>query len=112
MRRSVIALFSIALVVAACGGDEAVETTAAETTTTTIAATTTTTAVETTTSIDDRPRSPINGLPVDDPALLDRRVIAVKVDNHPNARPQSGIQNAPCSALRTLRRARFRSASS
>jgi hypothetical protein len=38
--------------------------------------------------------SPLNGLPVDDPAVLDRRVLAVKMDNHPNARPQSGIQQA------------------
>ena len=29
-----------------------------------------------------------------DEALLNRRVIAVKVDNHPNARPQSGLQEA------------------
>jgi hypothetical protein len=33
-------------------------------------------------------------MPVDDPLLLDRRVIAVKIDNHWNARPQSGIQEA------------------
>ena len=38
--------------------------------------------------------SPINGMPVDDPTLLDRRLLAVKVDNHPNARPQSGINLA------------------
>jgi hypothetical protein len=33
-------------------------------------------------------------LPVDDPDLLDRGVLAVKIDNHRNARPQSGIQEA------------------
>ena len=38
--------------------------------------------------------SPLNGLPVADEALLNRRVMAVKVDNHPNARPQSGLQEA------------------
>ncbi len=38
--------------------------------------------------------SPINGLPVADPALLNRRLLAVKIDNHPNARPQSGINHA------------------
>ena len=38
--------------------------------------------------------SPINGLPVADPALLNRRLLAVKVDNHPNARPHSGINHA------------------
>jgi hypothetical protein len=37
---------------------------------------------------------PLNGLPADDPALLDRGVLAIKIDNHWNARPQSGIQEA------------------
>ena len=31
---------------------------------------------------------------MDDEALIDRRVIAVKIDNHPSARPQSGLQEA------------------
>jgi hypothetical protein len=31
---------------------------------------------------------------VEDATLLDRRVLAVKIDNHPNARPQSGINEA------------------
>jgi hypothetical protein len=38
--------------------------------------------------------SPINGLPVADPEMLERRVMAVKVDNHTDARPQSGIDHA------------------
>jgi Protein of unknown function (DUF3048) N-terminal domain/Protein of unknown function (DUF3048) C-terminal domain len=38
--------------------------------------------------------SPINGLPVDDPALLDRRLLGVKIDNHVNARPQSAVNHA------------------
>jgi hypothetical protein len=94
MSRSFIALISMALMFAACSGDDAAETTIADTTTSTSVATTTTAPETTTTTVDDRPRSPINGMPVDDEALLDRRVIAVKVDNHPNARPQSGIQEA------------------
>ncbi len=94
MRRTLIALVALALTVAACGNDETTETTVAPTTTTTTLATTTTTMATTTTTEDTRPRSPLNGLPVDDEDALDRRVIAVKVDNHPNARPQSGIQNA------------------
>ena len=36
----------------------------------------------------------INGLQVDDPQLLNRRVLAVKIDNHPRANPQSGIDQA------------------
>jgi hypothetical protein len=35
----------------------------------------------------------INGLPADDD-LIDRRVVAVKIDNHPKARPQSGLEFA------------------
>jgi hypothetical protein len=46
------------------------------------------------------PLAPINGLPVEneelivDDELTDRRVIAVKIDNHANARPQSGLELA------------------
>lgn len=93
MRRPLIALIALALTVAACGSDESSETTIAPTTTSTEASTTTTLGTTTTTE-DTRPRSPLNGMPVDDAASLDRRAIAIKVDNHPNARPQSGIQDA------------------
>ncbi len=80
---------ALALVAAACSGGAAEEpTSTTETSTTTV---TSTTVEPTTTTIDDRPRSPINGLPIDDPSLLERRVLAVKIDNHWNARPQSGI---------------------
>lgn len=98
MRRILIALFAFALLAAACGGDESEETTTTESeapTTTTVAETTTTSTVdETTTTILAGPPSPLNGLPVDDETLLDQRVMAVKIDNHPNARPQSGIEQA------------------
>lgn len=40
------------------------------------------------------PVSPFTGLPVEDPSRLERKVIAVKIDNHWNARPQSGILEA------------------
>jgi hypothetical protein len=33
-------------------------------------------------------------MPVTDPTLLDRRLLAVKIDNHPRATPQSGIDQA------------------
>jgi hypothetical protein len=36
----------------------------------------------------------VNGMPVEDAGLADRRIIAVKIDNHANARPQSGIDQA------------------
>lgn len=86
-------------VLAFSGGDEPDSTTTTTSTpaatTTTVDSTTTTEPAETTTTVAaDGPPSPLNGLPVADEALLDRRVIAVKVDNHPNARPQSGIETA------------------
>jgi hypothetical protein len=72
--------------------DSTTTTTAAPVTTTSTAPTTTTTLATTTTMAG--PTSAINGLPVDDPTLLERRVLAVKMDNHVNARPQSGVQEA------------------
>lgn len=107
LRRTV--LFTALLVVAACSEPAADTTTTVPSTTTTSATTTapttsptTTTLAVTTTTIDpslitilpEGFRSPVNGLP---PALeteLDRRAIAVKIDNHPDARPQSGLQEA------------------
>ncbi len=95
----------LALVVTACSGsgDVAQETTTTSSTTTTVATTTTTgaptttTQPTTTTTEPAAPTSPINGLPIEDEELaanLERRVVAVKIDNHWNARPQSGIEQA------------------
>lgn len=105
-QRILITAIALALVGAACGQSSD----SGETTTTTVAApaitttatvgTTATTAPATTlpetttTTIDPRPRNPLNGMPVDDETLIDRKVVAVKIDNHPNARPQSGLQFA------------------
>ena len=35
--------------------------------------------------------SPLTGLPVADPALIQRRVLAVRIGNDPNIRPQEGL---------------------
>lgn len=59
--------------------------TSSSTTSTSLAATSTTAVAAT---------SLLNGLPVEDASLLDRRVMAVKIDNHPRARPHSGLNNA------------------
>lgn len=40
------------------------------------------------------PVSPVNGFPVDSQALIDRELFAVKMDNHWNSRPQSGLERA------------------
>lgn len=110
MTRHRLLVTCLALVAAACSGSGVqttlttaapttteVPSTSLETTTTTAAPdTSTTTYVEvepTTTTIATGPTSPVNGLSSDE-ALLDRRAITVKIDNHPDARPQSGIQEA------------------
>ncbi len=73
----------------------------ATTTTTTDATTDTTTgtaagATTTTTTVSGPPPtpSPLTGLGVADPDLLNRRTMAVKVDNHWDSRPQVGIGEA------------------
>lgn len=102
------------LVLAACGSDGrsapaasstiAVAPTASTTTTTatptTSAASPTTTATPTTaeppttTTIPAPPVYPLTGLPATDPALAARQTLIVKVDNAPEARPQSGLNEA------------------
>jgi hypothetical protein len=101
MRQSRFSLLvAISLVAAACSTGGAATTTTSSTTTTVPAATTTsssTTVAATTSSTTTTaagPLSPINGLAVADAGLLQRRVMAVKIDNHPRARPQSGLQEA------------------
>lgn len=37
---------------------------------------------------------PLTGLPIEDPALATRSALVVKIDNHPDARPQSGLNQA------------------
>lgn len=101
MRPTIARLVALGLIVSACttGAAESVETssTTEPSTTTTSTSTTSTTippSTTTTTTTVARDTSLINGLPVDNPDLLDRRVLAVKIDNHPRANPQSGIDKA------------------
>ena len=95
MRTKLVSLVALGLLLVACSGEEtdASSTTLVTSTTQEDPSTSTTQAVTTSTSGEET-LSLINGLPVDDPDLIDRRVLAVKVDNHPNARPQSGINHA------------------
>lgn len=97
-----------ALIAAACSGDSGETTTTAAITTlppvstsststspsTTTTSTTTTTTSTSSTTLGPQNPSPLNGSDVLDVTALDRRAIAVKIDNHPSARPQSGIQEA------------------
>lgn len=50
----------------------------------------------------EEPTAPLTGLPVDDEAVLERPVLAVKVDNHPDARPQEGIDGADVVMVETV----------
>lgn len=95
---------SVLVLAAACGGgggDEDAATTTVPAATTAAAITSssagdevTTTEESTTTTevIVTGPRAPLTGLIVDE--VLDRPVLAVKIDNHENARPQKGINQA------------------
>lgn len=91
---------TLALLVGACGGGQeeaaaetsSTTTTTVETTTTTTAPTTTT--IETTTTIDPALVAPLTGATVEDGVELDRPALVLKIDNHPNARPQTGLDQA------------------
>ncbi len=94
-------LAAFAIIVSACtsSGEASEPTTTLVPVTTSTKPTTTTTTVPapttaTTTTIPGVDVSEaINGLPADED-LINRRVIAVKIDNHPKARPQSGLEVA------------------
>ncbi len=100
---AVVALAGLALVSAACGANAEGGSTTTTTTagsTTTAAATTavpstasTTTAPATTTTVAPVP-APLTGAPAPDPEVLDRPALVVKIDNHPSANPQSGLNLA------------------
>lgn len=92
---------ALGLVLAACTGTPEPLTLATSPTTTPAAPTTsaptaepTTTTAEATTTTVPGTLSLLNGTPVQDPTLLDRHVLAVKMDNHPKATPQSGVEFA------------------
>lgn len=98
MRTTIAGLVALTLLLAACSPAEetAESTTTTDDITTSTSSTSTSTSSSSTTSstVDSRETSLLNGLPVEDAALLDRRVLAVKIDNHPKATPQSGINQA------------------
>jgi hypothetical protein len=94
------AVFAATVVIAsACSSSEAADETTTSlaplaTTTTTVPETTTTTVGATTTTDPGVEVSEsINGLAADE-ELINRRVVGIKIDNHPKARPQSALQAA------------------
>jgi len=66
----------------------------ASTTSTTSSSTTTAVSTTTSTTIPADPVMPLTGLAITDPALAARPALVVKIDNHPEARPQSGLNQA------------------
>lgn len=95
-----------ALLLGACGGGGSAATTIGTSGTVPVSdappSTTETTAVETTaaastttsTTIPAEPVMPLTGLPIEDPALAARVALVVKIDAHPEARPQKGLNLA------------------
>ncbi len=102
-RRRLFALAGGAVALAACSKSSAkpVETSALATTTeapttSTLAPTTTTTSttIAPTTTTLPPPVQPLTGMPLTDPALLDRVSLVVKISNDRGARPQTGLNAA------------------
>jgi hypothetical protein len=94
MRTTAARLVTLALLVAACSPSESADSTTTSAPTTSTSSTSTSTTSTTSTTIGESAESLVNGLEVENANLLDRRVLAVKIDNHPNARPHSGIDEA------------------
>lgn len=111
--RLLVATVAMGLVVAACSSDAknantstpgTVElgnpattvgpSTSAAATASTAGVDTTAAAEATTTTVASGPTYPLTGLPLLDPAAATRPALVVKIDNNPDARPQSGLNEA------------------
>jgi hypothetical protein len=103
--RTTLAVIAVAgLVLVGCSGDDsaAPDTTIAATTTTAVVATTlpatttvpTTMAAASTTVPADAPVMPLTGLPITEEGADARPALVAKIDNHPQARPQFGLNSA------------------
>ncbi|MFM8266061.1 MAG: DUF3048 domain-containing protein [Acidimicrobiia bacterium] len=84
-------LFAVSLVLAACGGGGSETDTTDEAPAATLAPATTAESTTTTTTLPPI-LAPLTGLAVD--AAITRPALIVKIDNHPKARPQWGLNQA------------------
>ncbi len=93
---TVVATITVVVFTSNSGSTEPESTEIAGPSTTSVSSTTSSGSSTTTTStLPPGPPSPLNGLPVADEELLDRRVVPVKIDNDSTSpRPQSGLQDA------------------
>ena len=106
IRRGAALMLAVVLLVGAAACSRKTEETSAETTTeetteeTTAETTTAETITEETTTVAETSApaatdvAPLAGTPLTDKEDYRRRPVAVMIDNHPNARPQSGINQA------------------
>ncbi len=105
IRTSTVAFMLIGLTLAGCSSDSTVTTSTAPSTQapTTVAPTTVAPTTEAPTTVAEVPTTvaavavpvmPLSGVPVVDPALAARPALVVKIDNHPQARPQFGMNSA------------------
>lgn len=95
------AVVALAAVAASCSGSgEGASSTVGSSAPSTAVATTsstslaTTTVAATTTTVAGPPVYPLTGRPATDPAIAARPALVVKIDNHPDARPQNGLNAA------------------
>ena len=99
--KALVAVLALATIATACSASDAADTTTtsfAELSATTEATTSTTTTSTTTTTTTTTTLPPgieptVNGLPGEE-GTGERRIVGVKIDNHPEARPQSGLEIA------------------
>lgn len=98
-----VGALALAVLAASCSGgdDESVDATTTEVTASPSTTETTVDGDETTTTVDPPPvdevvtdGSPLSGLPPADATAASRPALAVKIDNHPSARPQGGLDLA------------------
>ena len=86
--RSVLVLTAGGLLCVACSSSGATQSVTAEAPSTKAPAESTTSAAPLVTAW------PLTAFPVADPALADHAAVSVKIDNHPRARPQTGLNQA------------------
>jgi len=95
MRQSLCVVIVLAVIASACSNSgETTTTTVVPSTSTTVTTTVTSPTTTTTTTQPSVDVSPLTGLPVANRLVIERRALAIKVDNFPQARPQSDLMMA------------------